>query len=43
MRSEQSLIDVFARIWGTEELLVSIGRSFPRYLTLLLMAGDQTQ
>lgn len=26
MRSEPALIDVFSKIWGTEELLVSIGK-----------------
>ena len=27
MRSEQSVIDIFSKIWGTDELLVSIGGS----------------
>ena len=29
MRTEPALIDAFAKIWGTEELLVSIGEPHP--------------
>ncbi|ODO04982.1 hypothetical protein I350_05594 [Cryptococcus amylolentus CBS 6273] len=41
LRTEQALIDVFAHIWGTDELLVSFGKSpFPIPLRNLSMEAD---
>jgi len=39
IRSEPGLIDTFAKIWGTEELVVSFGESF---LPIETLTGRQT-